>query len=93
MAKAVAEMVRQLRKLSGAHKPTNGLILGNGGVLTTESAITLSTHGRRGNYRYPTIDNYKLLPARQLPPSISLHGEGEATVEVCYHLPTDLKFC
>ncbi|CAI7670733.1 unnamed protein product [Penicillium viridicatum] len=78
---AVAEMVRRLRKLSGAHKPTNGLILGNGGVLTTESAITLSTHGRRGNYRYPTRDNYELLPASQLPPSISIHGEGEAVIE------------
>lgn len=85
-------MVRRLRKLSGAHKASNGLILANGGVLTTESAICLSTHGRGGNDRYPTRDNYELLPVNQLPPSISIHGEGEAIVEVCYHLPTDLKF-
>lgn len=85
-------MVRRLRKLSGAHKPSNGLILANGGVLTTESAISLSTHGRRGNDRYPTRDNYELLPASQLPPSIGMHAEGQAIVEVCYHLPIDLKF-
>lgn len=86
-------MVRRLRKLSGTHKPSNGLVLANGGLLTTESAISLSTHARRGNDRYPTRDNYELLPASQLPPSISIHGEGEAIVEVCYHLPTELKFC
>ncbi|KAF4763769.1 hypothetical protein HAV15_000994 [Penicillium sp. str.  len=74
-------MVRRLRKLSGAHKPSNGLILANGGVLTTESAISLSTHGRRGNDRYPTRDNYELLPASQLPPSIGMHAEGQAIVE------------
>ncbi|KAL2699355.1 hypothetical protein AAEP93_009330 [Penicillium crustosum] len=78
---AVAEMVRQLRKLSGAHKPSNGLILANGGVMTSESAISLSTHGRRGNGRYPTRDNREILPASPLPPSISMHGEGEAIVE------------
>ncbi|CRL29836.1 Thiolase-like [Penicillium camemberti] len=78
---AVAEMVRRLRKLSGTHKPSNGLVLANGGLLTTESAISLSTHARRGNDRYPTRDNYELLPASQLPPSISIHGEGEAIVE------------
>ncbi|KAJ5518211.1 Thiolase [Penicillium expansum] len=79
---AVAEIVRQLRKLGGLPKPSNGLILANGGVLTTENAICLSTHPRRSNDQYPTRDNNQLLPASQLTPPISMHGKGEAIIEV-----------
>ncbi|KAJ5515023.1 hypothetical protein N7463_004575 [Penicillium fimorum] len=78
---AVAEMVRRLRKLGGLPRPSNGLVLANGGVLTTENAICLSTHARKDNNRYPTRDNNQLLPAGQLPPPVSMHQEGEALIE------------
>ncbi|KAJ5823879.1 hypothetical protein N7447_006219 [Penicillium robsamsonii] len=78
---AVAEMVRQLRKLGGLPKPSNGLILANGGILTTENTICLSTHARRGSGWYPTRDNNQIPPSSQLAPPISIHAEGEAIVE------------
>jgi hypothetical protein len=49
---AITEMVRQLRKGKGR----NGLILANGGVLTYQHVLCLSTMRRRGGSPYPDAD-------------------------------------
>jgi hypothetical protein len=49
---AITEMVRQLRKGKGR----NGLVLANGGVLTYQHVLCLSTMRRRGGSPYPEAD-------------------------------------
>ena len=82
LSQAVAEMVRRLRKLHGNARPSNGLILANGGVLTTENAICVSTHPRKAGDPYPHED---MVPSRsaQLAPSIAMDAQGEVIIEVC----------
>lgn len=74
-------MVRRLRKLHGRREASNGLILANGGVLTTENAICLSTQPHKSHKSYPLED---WLPARvAAPPIASAVEEGEeAVIEV-----------
>lgn len=71
-------MVRQLRKGNAQ----NGLILANGGVLTYQHAICLSTHPRRDDAPYPDTNP---LPSHitDIPvPRIAERAEGEAVIEV-----------
>ncbi|KAJ5753601.1 uncharacterized protein N7511_007754 [Penicillium nucicola] len=76
---AVAEMVRRLRKLQGRHEPSHGLILANGGVLTTENAICLSTQPDKSHTPYPLEDK---TPMQVVVSPISLGTvEEEAVVE------------
>ena len=70
-------MVRQLR--GGTVR--NGLVLANGGFLTYQHAICLSTKPRRNGSRYPdsrsgTSNNDKHIP------EIDAIAEGEAVIEV-----------
>lgn len=71
-------MTRQLRTGNGQ----NGLILANGGVMTYQHVVCLSSRPRTDGSTYPTKS---LLPYelkdRPVPP-ISLHPEGEAVIEV-----------
>lgn len=88
MVKALAEMVRRLRKmrLSNSQQANNGLILANGGVLTSENAICLSTHEKRGQFSsYPIYKNNCSIQSNSDwddAPSVSSGIVGEATVEV-----------
>ncbi|KAK3170682.1 hypothetical protein OEA41_002764 [Lepraria neglecta] len=70
-------MVRELRNGNGQH----GLILANGGVLTYQHVVCLSTRPRRDGSAYP--DRNPLPPyVKDVPvPSISAQPEGEAVVE------------
>ena len=71
-------MVRRLRTGHGQ----NGLILANGGVLTYQHALCLSTGPRRRGSAYPEMNP---LPSnvRDIPvPKVTIHAEGEAVVEV-----------
>ena len=71
-------MVRELRK--GNSK--TGLILANGGVLTYQHVLCLSTQPRRGGSEYP-LSNPLPRYITDLPaPSITAHAEGEAVIEV-----------
>lgn len=71
-------MVRKLRNRTCEH----GLILANGGVLTYQHAICLSTNPRGDGSAYP---DRSLLPLylTDIPvTSVSADAEGKATVEV-----------
>ena len=77
-AQSLTAMVRELRNGNGQH----GLILANGGVLTYQHVVCLSTRPRRDGSAYP--DRNPLPPyLTDVPvPSISAQPEGEAVVEV-----------
>ena len=75
---ALTEMVRRLRTGEGRH----GLILANGGVLTYQHALCLSTKSRGDDSAYPNKDP---LPSQvtSIPvPAVTTHAEGEAIIEV-----------
>lgn len=80
-------MVRQLRKLHGKPEPSQGLILANGGVLTTESAMCFSTHLRRSHTPYPLEDKPPVHSTHDHVPPMAFDREGEAVVEVCTETP------
>ena len=73
-------MVRELRGGRGQ----NGLILANGGVLTNQHAICLSSCSRQDGSAYP---EHNPLPSHIIDvpvPPISAQAEGEAVIEVRY---------
>ena len=75
---SLTAMVRELRKGKGQ----NGLILANGGVLTYQHAICLSTRPRRDLVNYPA-SNPLCRYVTDLPsPSVVFKAEGEAIIEV-----------
>lgn len=76
-------MVRQLRAhLNSSHNSQHGLILANGGVLTHENAICLSTHSRLGSTPYP-VDNPDAMDLPSTDGVVVLPtGSGKATIEV-----------
>ena len=78
MLQALTAMVRKLRTGHGR----NGLILANGGVLTYQHALCLSTGPRRDGSAYP---NQNPFPSHVMDipvPAVTAHAEGEAVVEV-----------
>lgn len=77
---AVVEMTRRLRKLQNCHEASNGLVLANGGVLTTENVICLSTHPSKSYKAYPLED--KILELVAGPPLKSVVKDEAAMVEV-----------
>ena len=75
-------MVRRLRQSSGQ----NGLILANGGVLTYQHALCISSRPKRDRLGYPERN---LLPqyVTDIPvPLIAAEAEGEASIEVLKHV-------
>lgn len=71
-------MVRKLRTGHGQ----NGLILANGGVLTYQHALCLSTRPRQDGSAYP---DQNPLPSHltDIPvPAVTARAEGEAVIEV-----------
>lgn len=82
-SQAIAEMVRQLRMRHHGRSPARGLILANGGTLTCENAICLSTEPRESHTVYPLLD---ILPDTSIeqPPQVEAEAEGEAVIEVCF---------
>ena len=78
MLQSLTAMVRRLR----TRHDRNGLILANGGVLTYQHALCLSTRPRRRGSAYP---NMNPLPSHvtEIPvPKVTIHAEGEAVIEV-----------
>ena len=71
-------MVRVMRNGNGQ----NGLILANGGVLTYQHVICLSTQPRRDGSAYPDSNPLPLYVMGLLVPPISAEAEGEAVAEV-----------
>ncbi|KAF9886170.1 hypothetical protein FE257_011995 [Aspergillus nanangensis] len=80
---AVAEMTRQIRKLHHEHKPARGLVLANGGVLTHENAICLSSAPPTPGASYPEHEE-EILPRKNEQdsvPQLDVTAEGKAFVE------------
>lgn len=71
-------MVRQLRQGKGRH----GLILANGGILTYQHALCLSTAPREDG-SYPDNREDPRLVATERGPPVSAIADGEAAIEVC----------
>jgi hypothetical protein len=70
-------MVRQLRKGG----PKHGLVLANGGVLSYQYVVCLSSQPRKNGRAYPENPLPEILS--DLPvPQIDERAEGEATIEV-----------
>ncbi len=76
--KAITAMVRELRRGNGHY----GLILANGGVLTYQHVVCLSSKPRGANIPYPDRnplpDHLSDIPV----PAIDASPGGEATIEV-----------
>ncbi|KAJ5215385.1 Thiolase [Penicillium cinerascens] len=73
---AITEMVRRLRQGAGH----NGLILANGGFLSYQHAICISTQPRKTPDSYPDSRALHSGPADPIPP-IDSEAEGEAKIE------------
>lgn len=71
-------MARQLRAGKGKH----GLILANGGVVTYQHVICLSTQPRSGGDLYPTSNPLPNIITDVPVPKIVEHASGPATIEV-----------
>ncbi|KAL2059554.1 hypothetical protein ABVK25_000847 [Lepraria finkii] len=74
---SLTAMVRELRNGNGQH----GLILANGGLLTYQHVVCLSTRPRRDGSAYPDRNPLPPYVTDVLVPSISAQPEGEAVVE------------
>ncbi|EJD54224.1 thiolase, partial [Auricularia subglabra TFB-10046 SS5] len=71
---AIIEVVRRLRRREGE----NGLVLANGGVLSYQHVVVLSTQPRKSPYPHlPPLPKMLDVPG----PSIDGHPEGLATIE------------
>ena len=75
---SLTAMVRELRK----EKRQNGLILANGGVLTYQHALCLSTLPKRDGSVYPSQNPLPRYVTDVAVPEIATRPEGRATVEV-----------
>ncbi|OAL75448.1 acetyl-CoA acetyltransferase [Trichophyton violaceum] len=76
---AITEMVRQLRKYTGT--PRHGLILANGGLLSYQHAICLSSCSRKDGLSYPVKNPLPELVTDIVIPGIDVQAEGEAVIE------------
>ena len=78
---AITEMTRQLRKGKGK----NGLILANGGVMSYQHVLCLSTIRRKRGSPYPEKEVLPEFVTDVPVPTVVKHveGEQEATIEVC----------
>ncbi|EXJ89109.1 hypothetical protein A1O3_02173 [Capronia epimyces CBS 606.96] len=74
---AITEMTRQLRQGKGQH----GLILANGGWMTYEHALCLSTLRRRDGIPYPAEPPLSEHVTDVAVPSVDAQAEGEAVIE------------
>jgi len=75
---AVTEMVRRLRKGDGVH----GLVLANGGVMTYQHVVCLSSRPHSAGSPYPDRNPLpEVLTSVGVPP-VEVQAEGEAIIEV-----------
>ncbi|KAJ5805350.1 hypothetical protein N7474_011237 [Penicillium riverlandense] len=74
---AITEMVRRLRQGVGR----NGIILANGGVLSYQHAICISSSPRRNNSPYPDSNAFRNV-VKEAVPVIEIEAEGKAIIEV-----------
>lgn len=79
---AFTEMTRQLRQRKSAGVDSNGLILANGGVMTYQHVVILSSGPRKDGTSYPSANALSAnLPIDPVP-TIEEEAKGEAIIEV-----------
>lgn len=78
MAQALIEMVRELRQGNGRY----GLVLANGGSLTYQHVVCLSSQPRKDKSPYPTKNHLPDALTDITVPPIAAQVEGEAVIEV-----------
>jgi hypothetical protein len=71
-------MTRQLRDSKGK----NGLVLANGGVMTYQHVICLSSSPRRDGSPYPERPPLPEVVTDVPAPAVEVQAEGEAVIEV-----------
>lgn len=71
-------MTRQLRRGNGK----TGLVLANGGVVTYQAVVCLSSSPRRDGLPYPTAAPLPPTTTDVQIPAVDEHAEGDAVVEV-----------
>ena len=76
--KAITAMVRELRK-GGV---TKGLVLANGGVLTHQYAVCISSRPREDGILYPGTNPLSTDLYNTTLPPVDAKAEGEAIIEV-----------
>jgi hypothetical protein len=81
-------MTRKLRAGNG----TTGLILANGGVLTYQHVICLSSQPRADGQSYPTHNPLPSILEPSRPPTIAETAEGEAIIEVRFLYNSDVYY-
>lgn len=79
---AFTEMARQLRQRKSTGVDSNGLILANGGVMTYQHVVILSSQPRKDGTSYPSADPLFSNPSKDPAPTIEEEAKGEAIIEV-----------
>jgi hypothetical protein len=79
---ALTEMTRQLRQRKGSGTDSNGLVLANGGVLTYQHVIVLSSLPRKDDTAYPPANPVSANPPVDPTPTIEEEAKGAAIIEV-----------
>jgi hypothetical protein len=74
---AITEMVRQLRRGTGR----TGLVLANGGVVTYQAVVCLSSSPRRDGLPYPNANPLPPVITDVQIPAVDEQAEGDAIVE------------
>lgn len=82
-------MARKLRAGNGTH----GLVLANGGVLTYQHVICLSSKPRADNLMYPAQNPLPSILEHNTKPIIAETAEGEAIIEVSYSYSYIMAAC
>lgn len=80
---ALTEMTRQLRQRKNKGKGSKGLILANGGVLTYQHVVVLSSTPREDGSVYPAVNPLSAGKTMDAAPTIAAEAKGPATIEVC----------
>lgn len=79
---ALTEMTRQLRQRKSTGVDSNGLILANGGVMTYQHVVILSSCPRKDGTSYPSANPLSADLPKDPAPTIEEEAKGEATIEV-----------
>jgi hypothetical protein len=77
---ALTEIVRELRK--GKGKSKHGLVLANGGVVTHQHVVCVSTRPRKDGSPYPENNPLPHIITDVPVPAVDARAEGEAVIEV-----------
>jgi len=81
---ALTEMTRTLRSSFG--EPKNGLVLANGGMVTHQYVVCLSSRPRKDGKSYPVKNPLPEVINDWQVPRVEERAEGEAWIEVYFYL-------